>query len=120
MQSIATILTNAPPVKHECKATLIVAPVSLMYFLSYKRYQWAQELNDKVKAEHQLRVHVYHGSSRARSAEELNKFDVVLTSYGTLGSEINLGGKAKTGKRKERYERFLLVHTAVILIVKNS
>lgn len=44
---------------------------------------------------HPLRVLTYHGSSRgALSAKEVSKYDVVITTYGTLASEYMPGGKA--------------------------
>lgn len=63
--------------------TLIVAPVSVMS-------NWAQQIKRHVKEEHQPQVLVYHGGEK-KSAEELAKYDVVITSYGRLARERDQG-----------------------------
>ncbi|WDK17683.1 SNF2 family domain-containing protein [Colletotrichum graminicola] len=60
------------------KTTLIVAPLSLIR-------QWEDEIKKKIKAEHRLSVFVYHNTKI--KAQELMKYDVVLTTYGTLVSD---------------------------------
>ncbi|KAK2030255.1 SNF2 family domain-containing protein [Colletotrichum zoysiae] len=60
------------------KTTLIVAPLSLIR-------QWEDEIKKKVKPEHSLSVFVYHNAKI--KAQELMKYDVVLTTYGTLVSD---------------------------------
>ncbi|KAK3116120.1 hypothetical protein LTR53_003856 [Teratosphaeriaceae sp. CCFEE 6253] len=66
-----------------CKTTLIVAPVALMR-------QWQQELEQKVKSSlrHRLTVFIHHGSSKKKSFRELQVYDVVITTYGSLASEL--------------------------------
>ncbi|KAK8016249.1 SNF2 family N-terminal domain-containing protein [Apiospora rasikravindrae] len=59
--------------------TVVVAPVSLLR-------QWQNEINDKLKHTHLLKVHDYH--KKKLPYDELRKFDVVLTSYGKLGTEL--------------------------------
>lgn len=94
VQSISLILTNARPstdAKPEHpkqklptgevgKGTLVVAPLALIK-------QWEDEIKTKVAKSHALRVLVHHGSSRTKSAIELKKYDVVITTYQTLTSE---------------------------------
>ncbi|KAK1992149.1 SNF2 family domain-containing protein [Colletotrichum falcatum] len=60
------------------KTTLIVAPLSLIR-------QWEDEIKKKVKPEHELSVFVYHNTKM--KAQDLMKYDVVLTTYGTLVSD---------------------------------
>jgi hypothetical protein len=65
-----------------CKTTLIVAPVALMR-------QWKQEIHDKLKpGRAQLTVFTHHGTKKAKSFQELRTYDVVLTTYGSLASEL--------------------------------
>ena len=94
VQSIALMLTNPRPgqdakpehknqklpSKEVGKGTLVVAPLALMK-------QWEDEIKTKVAKSHALRVLIHHGSSRTKSAEQLKKYDVVITTYQTLTSE---------------------------------
>ena len=67
----------------QCKTTLIVAPVALMK-------QWEREIQTKVKPghEHRLKTFILHGSSRHQTWDRLKTYDVVLTTFGTLSSEL--------------------------------
>lgn len=47
--------------------------------------QWEEEIKTKLKLSHRLSVFVYH-NSRA-TVHDLIKYDVVLTTYGTLAQE---------------------------------
>jgi SNF2 family DNA or RNA helicase len=64
------------------KTTLIVAPVALMR-------QWRQEIEQKVRpGMHRLSVFVHHGQAKKKSFRELNHYDVVLTTFGSLAAEL--------------------------------
>jgi len=67
------------------KTTLIVAPVALLR-------QWESEISLKVKPDrqHRLATYMYH-SQKGRNItwEALKRYDVVLTTYGTLAAEYN-------------------------------
>ncbi|EXJ95178.1 hypothetical protein A1O1_00297 [Capronia coronata CBS 617.96] len=92
IQSIALILTNPKPSAEELakskrkmpegvgKGTLVVAPLALIK-------QWEGEIKDRVEKDHALKVCVHHGPQRAKSYKELQKYDVVITTYQTLSSE---------------------------------
>lgn len=98
IQSIALILTNPKPsfstVQEQeknnkskrklppglDKGTLVVAPLALIH-------QWEAEIKSKVEDSHQLRVCVHHGPGRAKRYDDLQKYDVVITTYDTLSSE---------------------------------
>ncbi|KAK4943620.1 hypothetical protein LTR28_008421, partial [Elasticomyces elasticus] len=94
VQSVALILTNPrPPLNAKPekpkqklpstdvgKGTLVVAPLALIK-------QWESEIKTKVEKDHALRVLVHHGPSRTKSAYELKKYDVVITTYQILASE---------------------------------
>ncbi|ANZ75173.1 BA75_02730T0 [Komagataella pastoris] len=62
------------------KTTLIIAPVSLLH-------QWESEILLKTKPEYRLKVFIYH-KQKMSSFEELQQYDIVLTSYGTLSSQM--------------------------------
>ena len=94
VQSVALMLTNPRPGpdakpehpkqklpgKEVGKGTLVVAPLALIK-------QWEGEIKSKVMKSHTLKVLVHHGPSRTKSAAELKKYDVVVTTYQILASE---------------------------------
>lgn len=61
------------------KTNLIVAPVALLR-------QWEEEIATKTKPTHRLSVYVHHG--KKASIDELLRYDVVLTTYGTVAQEL--------------------------------
>lgn len=66
------------------KATLIVAPTSLLN-------QWAEELKRSSEPD-TLEVHIWHGTNRLdldAIVTHANAIPVVITSYGTLVSEYS-------------------------------
>lgn len=77
VQIISLVLTGGPG------TTLIVAPVSVMS-------NWEQQIKRHVKKEFSPKVLIYHGPSKATSAD-LMKYDVVVTSYGKLAREKDDG-----------------------------
>lgn len=106
IQSIALILTNPRPEKDAKpenpknkilptvgKGTLIVAPLALIK-------QWEAEVKDKLEESHRLKVLVHHGPNRAKSAEKLKQYDVVVTTYQTLSSEVASSGDGADGLKK--------------------
>ncbi|KAI1105974.1 SNF2 family N-terminal domain-containing protein [Jackrogersella minutella] len=60
------------------KTNLIVAPLSLLK-------QWQREIDEKILPDYKLRVFIQH--TKKISFNELSSYDVVLTSYGLIGSE---------------------------------
>ena len=62
------------------QTTLIVGPVALLR-------QWEREIQKKINGSHSLSVCMVHGQNRKISWDGLRVYDVVLTSYGTLGAE---------------------------------
>ncbi len=79
LQIISLIMTGGPG------STLIVAPVGVMS-------NWEQQIKRHVEEEHIPNVLIYHGTSRQTAAKSLKDFGVVVTSYGTLSSEVASGG----------------------------
>ncbi|CUS15134.1 unnamed protein product [Tuber aestivum] len=63
------------------KTTLIVAPIALLK-------QWEREIEKKLKAPHRLKVIIHHGNQkRCKNFAGLKDYDVVLTTFGTIGTE---------------------------------
>lgn len=88
IQAIA-LMVSRPSTDEERKPTLIIAPVALMQ-------QWKREIGRILKpGRHQLSVYILHGEKRAVSFRDLKNYDVVLTTFGTLSSEL---------KRREKYD----------------
>ncbi|OQU98670.1 SNF2 family domain-containing protein isoform 2 [Cladophialophora immunda] len=80
LQSIALILERPPPQNKHCP-TLVVAPVALMH-------QWKREIEKMVRPRFRLNVFILHGESRKATWTALKAYDVVLTTYGLLTSEL--------------------------------
>lgn len=106
MQMLALIVTNRVIIPHvEKGGTLIVCPLSIMT-------QWASEIEAKVKKAAGLTYFVHHGSGRPTSADELRKYDVVITTYGVMTEEsrpdkkqakksgMTSGGESSGGRQK--------------------
>jgi SWI/SNF-related matrix-associated actin-dependent regulator of chromatin subfamily A3 len=94
LEMIALIAADAE--KHGRGTTLVVAPLSVLS-------NWTTQVSAHIKAEHQMTVHVYHGSGRVKmKAEDLKKHDIVLTTYQTLASDYMPGKGSKQPERKLR------------------
>lgn len=64
------------------KTTLIVAPLALLK-------QWEAEIRQKVERHYRLKTFIYHGQNKkGMTSAKLMKYDVVLTTYGTVGQEF--------------------------------
>lgn len=66
--------------QHGQLQALVVCPTTLIY-------NWENEIKKFTPT---LSYTIHHGSTRVRHAEELMKQDVVITTYGTLRSDIKL------------------------------
>jgi SNF2 family DNA or RNA helicase len=93
VQALALIVSR-PSLDHTRKTTLIVAPVALMQ-------QWKREIERIIKPRHRLTVHVLHGEARNISWTNLREYDVVLTTYGLIASEL---------KRKVKWDEKLQMY----------
>ncbi|KAF2006616.1 hypothetical protein P154DRAFT_421856 [Amniculicola lignicola CBS 123094] len=85
-----------------CKTTLIIAPVALMY-------QWKEEIECHIKSEYPLDVFVYHGNGKKATFDQLRKYDVVLTTFGTLASEYKAKEKDSREDSRTRNEPWPLI-----------
>jgi len=86
ISSLALILSR-PSMDRRRKTTLIIGPVALIR-------QWEREIKTKVNGSHKLSVHLAHGAKKKLTWDQLSNFDIVMTTYGTLGAEY------------KRYEKF--------------
>jgi len=90
-----SLIVERPSQDPRCKTTLIAAPVALMR-------QWAQEMQQKVKGgHHRLNVFIQHGPSKKKRFEDLQLFDIVLTTYGTLAQELKNVQKFELRKKHD-------------------
>ena len=82
IQALALMVSRPSPDPNQ-KTNLIIAPVALLQ-------QWKREIEKKLKPgpEYRLSVHILHGQQRTVPWQKLKKFDVVLTTFGTLASEL--------------------------------
>ncbi|SPQ19048.1 f785f566-b04f-4de8-b33a-3f32fa42f9e3 [Thermothielavioides terrestris] len=76
--STLALMVSRPSSDRNIKTNLIVGPVALIK-------QWEQEVRTKLKAAHKLSVLLLHQKKKPYS--EIKKYDVVLTTYGSLASE---------------------------------
>jgi SNF2 family DNA or RNA helicase len=77
----ATAGQPAPPPRMHPGGTLVVCPTSVLR-------QWARELASRVSGAAALSVLLYHGPGRSRSALEVARYDVVLTTYAIVSQEL--------------------------------
>ena len=77
VQVIAFILSQQE-MSEQRGMTLVVVPNSLLF-------NWVQEIQKFAPS---LRSTILHGAGRSSSEDDLRQFDVVLTSYGTMVSDI--------------------------------
>ena len=77
----AVRLSALPPGAAVAAGTLVVCPTSVLR-------QWARELRSRVSGAAALSVLLYHGPGRSRSAAEVARYDVVLTTYAIVTQEL--------------------------------
>lgn len=65
---------------HDKATMLVVCPTTLIY-------NWENEIK---KFTPEITYHIHHGPSRLRISEELGAFDIIITTYGTLRSDVQL------------------------------
>ncbi|KAK3987417.1 ATP-dependent helicase ULS1 [Cladorrhinum sp. PSN332] len=77
--STLALMVSRPSSNPSVKTNLIIGPVSLIK-------QWESEVKKKLKTSHKLSVYLLH-QKRKMSYAEIKKYDVVLTTYGSIASE---------------------------------
>jgi hypothetical protein len=78
------------PLQINAKTTLLVSPLSTIA-------NWEEQIAQHIKPG-TLRYHIYHGSGRIRDIRKLADFDLVITTYGSVASEL---GKRTKGMKKD-------------------
>ena len=66
--------------RHEKIKALVVCPTTLIY-------NWENEIKKFTPS---LSYHIHHGGQRSRIKDELMNYDITITTYGTLRSDIKL------------------------------
>ncbi|KAF5018422.1 hypothetical protein F66182_9596 [Fusarium sp. NRRL 66182] len=93
-KTISTLaLLLARPATARPKTNLIIAPVALIR-------QWEEEIATKTKLSHRLSVYIHH--NRKTTTDELLRYDVVLTTYGTIAQEVKRLEKLEEEARERK------------------
>ncbi|KAH7030928.1 SNF2 family domain-containing protein [Microdochium trichocladiopsis] len=74
---------------HNGKATLLVCPLSTIT-------NWEEQIKAHIKPGG-FTYHIYHGSNRIKDAKKLAEFDLVITTYGSVASEVTARHKGRAG-----------------------
>lgn len=77
------------PVKVNAKTTLLVCPLSTVT-------NWEEQIKQHI-APGTISYYIYHGSGRIKNIEKLSEFDLVITTYGSVSSELGARNKNKQG-----------------------
>ncbi|KAI2469954.1 SNF2 family N-terminal domain-containing protein [Annulohypoxylon bovei var. microspora] len=73
--------------KQNGKATLLICPLSTVA-------NWEEQIKAHIKPG-QLSYYIYHGSNRIKNPDILAKFDIVMTTYGSVASEVQARNKGR-------------------------
>ncbi|KAE8372680.1 SNF2 family N-terminal domain-containing protein [Aspergillus bertholletiae] len=82
------LIRNQPGIRNT-KTTLLVAPLSAVN-------NWTFQVKEHLK-ENAISYHVFHGQSRITDVEELSKYDLVITTYSIILSELSGRGAKRSG-----------------------
>ncbi|TNY22107.1 adenosinetriphosphatase [Rhodotorula diobovata] len=97
IQTISLILSDWSP-SHPKGSTLVLAPTVAIV-------QWKNEIEKFTKG---FKVLIFHGTNRLSNVKEMEKYDVVLTSYAVLESTFRREHKGFTKKGKIMKEDSIL------------
>ena len=95
------IATHEPPsqIKKNQGKNLIILPLTLLS-------QWESEIQNHTKG---LKTLIYYSSERKKYEKNLQNYDVVLTTYGTVSNEFSKGAHInKTGVYRYSWFRIIL------------
>ncbi|KAL4920191.1 SNF2 family N-terminal domain-containing protein [Aspergillus aurantiobrunneus] len=82
-------LVKSQPGIRNTKTTLLVVPLSTVN-------NWVTQIKEHLQ-DNALSSYVFHGSSRTTSVDELSKYDLVITTYSIVLSEISGRGSRRAG-----------------------
>ncbi|KAI1075619.1 SNF2 family N-terminal domain-containing protein [Whalleya microplaca] len=77
------------PLKQNGRATLLICPLSTIT-------NWEEQIRAHIKPG-SLTYYIYHGSNRIKDARRLAEFDLILTTYGSVASEVQARNRGKVG-----------------------
>ncbi|GAB1318834.1 hypothetical protein MFIFM68171_09044 [Madurella fahalii] len=77
------------PLRQNGKATLLICPLSTVT-------NWEEQIKQHIKPE-TITYHIYHGPNRVKDAAQLAQYDLVITTYGSVVSELNSRFRRKRG-----------------------
>ncbi|KAK3905707.1 SNF2 family N-terminal domain-containing protein [Staphylotrichum tortipilum] len=77
------------PLRHNAKATLLLCPLSTIT-------NWEEQIKLHIRPG-SMSYYIYHGPNRIKDATQLAQFDLVITTYGSVVSELNSRIKGKRG-----------------------
>ncbi|KAI2686174.1 hypothetical protein DTO012A7_1832 [Penicillium roqueforti] len=83
------VLVRRAPGIRNTRTTLLVVPLSAVS-------NWVTQIKDHLKP-NSISYYVFHGPSRITDFKALSEFDIIITTYSTILSEIS-GRGAKSGK----------------------
>lgn len=76
------------------KSTLLVAPLSTIA-------NWEEQIATHIKPG-SLKAYIFHGGNRCQDIQELAQFDLIITTYSIVSSEVN--GRGKKGNKSPLVE----------------
>lgn len=82
-------LVKSRPGIRNTKTTLLVVPLSTVN-------NWVTQIKEHLQAD-SVSSYVFHGSSRTTSVDELSKYDLVITTYSIVLSELSGRGSKRAG-----------------------
>ena len=77
------------PLRQNGKSTLLICPLSTIT-------NWEEQIKQHLKPG-SLTYHIYHGQNRIKDVEQLAQFDLVITTYGSVSSELTSRHRGKKG-----------------------
>ncbi|KAK4204134.1 SNF2 family N-terminal domain-containing protein [Triangularia verruculosa] len=77
-------------IRRNAKATLLVCPLSTIT-------NWEEQIKQHIEPG-KLNYYIYHGANRIKDAMQLARYDLVITTYGSVTSELNARLKRKQGQ----------------------
>ncbi|CAK7201263.1 hypothetical protein SEUCBS139899_003966 [Sporothrix eucalyptigena] len=76
--------------KRNGRGTLLVCPLSTVT-------NWEEQIKQHL-APDSLKYHIYHGQNRIKDITKLCEFDLVITTYGSISSELTARSRGKAGQ----------------------
>ncbi|KAK8079865.1 helicase-like transcription factor [Apiospora hydei] len=76
-------------ISRNSRATLLVCPLTTIT-------NWEEQIKTHIKPG-TFSYYIYHGSSRIRDPKKLAQYDLVITTYGSVSTEVNARHKGRAG-----------------------